>query len=827
MPTFEFTSPDGKSYSIEGPAGSTKEQAFSILQTQLANKAQEPQPEATQQPAQQAKQTPKERLQSIIQGENPLNKLKPDDTPAPHPTLQSAVENIAGSGAAGALIGAASPELLTGAGVVANAIPGVGPEVGAFLTTAGTVARANRWGAAASGLMSGLASEGAGQAAEAAGASKSTANTVRLAAGAATPVVNYVPKILKPAWTAVQRLVGMEDAGTPAAVATARENLAKAAENGVPQHQMHSMLQAGVEADRKAAEQAADAVVQKSIGEANKIAQSDAKTAAKIVDDGRQRADAIRAEHNARAAKMDAVAGDKLNTANRILAQAEPELAKVGPQVNPSDLGNQLRDAAAAKQGAALQARNEQYRALQAERDAVVQAKEAAGDTIDKLPEMKELKAEIGKYTLSNKAGREAAGGMAKATDPGVLKAYQQVEDAISNRRVQVGVDPETGNPKFQTFRTSFEAIDAVRRRLGEAGKGDAEGYDALGKQIANKLYQRLSNIQEKFVGEQGGRNLQREMQSGYAEATEATKGFGTASGKKLTAVDRVDPEKFAADPQGLPKYFFKSQQSVRDAVELTGSRELVNQAASSHAAGELQGMSSKQVKQWAAKNNDWTREVPGLNKKVSDYADKLAQIERVNDKLGSRATTATKTAEAERTTGNKLADQELVEARKQASRAAEGSVATQDRILKQGQDESKETFKQQFGPSERLQSDLRSGEAPEAVRGLLLKGKPEQTRLAAAHLANMPGGQKVLEDSVRQSLRNMGEKNLTQTWHERVLPMLREGKMIPPERLQALESDVNRILQAYKGKDKLSLVQRHVIAAIASAANATAMKNN
>ena len=35
MPTFDFTGPDGKSYSVEGPEGATAEQAFGILQSQL------------------------------------------------------------------------------------------------------------------------------------------------------------------------------------------------------------------------------------------------------------------------------------------------------------------------------------------------------------------------------------------------------------------------------------------------------------------------------------------------------------------------------------------------------------------------------------------------------------------------------------------------------------------------------------------------------------------------------------------------------------------------------------------------------------------------
>lgn len=40
MPTFEFTSPDGKKYSVQGPAGATQEQAFAILQQQLGGAAE-------------------------------------------------------------------------------------------------------------------------------------------------------------------------------------------------------------------------------------------------------------------------------------------------------------------------------------------------------------------------------------------------------------------------------------------------------------------------------------------------------------------------------------------------------------------------------------------------------------------------------------------------------------------------------------------------------------------------------------------------------------------------------------------------------------------
>lgn len=42
MPTFEFTSPEGKTYTVQGPEGATQEQAFQILQGQLGAKSSEP-----------------------------------------------------------------------------------------------------------------------------------------------------------------------------------------------------------------------------------------------------------------------------------------------------------------------------------------------------------------------------------------------------------------------------------------------------------------------------------------------------------------------------------------------------------------------------------------------------------------------------------------------------------------------------------------------------------------------------------------------------------------------------------------------------------------
>lgn len=51
MPTFNFTAPDGKSYSVEGPDGATPEQAFQVLQSQLSSSPSAPKPDKYQQAA--------------------------------------------------------------------------------------------------------------------------------------------------------------------------------------------------------------------------------------------------------------------------------------------------------------------------------------------------------------------------------------------------------------------------------------------------------------------------------------------------------------------------------------------------------------------------------------------------------------------------------------------------------------------------------------------------------------------------------------------------------------------------------------------------------
>lgn len=794
MPDFTFTSPEGKSYTVSGPEGATKEQAFGMLQQQLsagtahADGGDTPAPAATP-PASSIK----DKIVRNLTSENPMNKLDAMQKPQPSPSLIDAGKAIGASTAFGGVVGALSPEILKGLSVAAEALPAT-RALAPALNAMGTAAAAARPALAAEGAISGATSETAGQVADMAGASKGTSEAARLVGGlgggAAVGLTSkFVGGPLKTAWGMLQKVVGAEQDATKA-VETARENLSALSEAGQPQHALHAALSKGVQADLKAADQAADSVMAEAHKKAADVAAQNPATATRIVDEAKARAQAIRSDASKRATALDKASDGKVMTAQNVLAKAAPELAKVGQVRELSDIGTDLRQAVTVKSGAEIEARNTAYKQLQAERDNIVQQKQAAGQTINQTPAYKKLQED-----LKTRLGKH--NGLAQTVDPGVRNAYEQVYSAINNP-------------------TDFHAVDDLRRRLGDVARGadSAEGYAAIGKQNAQRMYGQLKEAQEQFVGDSGGRNVQREMQSGYADASRDIAKFAGKSGKKVTAMDRMDPEAFASDPKNLPGHFFNSQQGVKDLRELTGNDQMVDRMANDYASRQLQGMSATQARNWARNNSDWTREVPGLTERIGQYGNKLEQIERVSSALTKRAGSLSTEAEATRKEASQSAAREVTEGVGRAARVSESSVGDQERILSEGRKAAETTRSEASKSAKALDSTLQSAQQPKAIAKILQNGGPESTE-AARRVAQQPGGAKIVEDSARQVMRNMGEAPLRDTWTNQIGPMMKGA--LPADRYAMLNADVQRVLKAYKGKEARSMVERYVVAALAS----------
>lgn len=786
MPDFTLTSPEGKSYTVTGPEGATQEQAFQVLQQQLSAGTAK---EATPEPA--APTDKKGRMDAAIKGLKPDLKMDAEGKPTPTPTVKSALEAIGTSTALGGALGAVSPELLTGAGYAVSFIPEVGPTIGAALMEAGTAARASRVASAGAGALSGLVGEAGGQTVEAAGGNKGTADAARLAGGMLAGPGLALANKAKGLFGAFTKLIGVE--ATPAAVTKAAAALRGTEDAGVPANALHQMLQHGADSDIQSAQQAGEKVMADARQRAADVGSQDAKAAQKVLDDGKVRADQIVTEAKKRAADLNKASGNRMATAGKVLAQAEPALRVVGQPREISDIGKELQTSVSQQHQAALDARTQAYNNLKDQRDSIVKAKEGAGQTVDQTEGMKDLKSYIKGKVDTQASPRQT-------TDQGTLRVYGQVNEALQN--------------------PSFEALDQVRRKLGDVlGGRDVEGYSAVGKDVAGKLYAKISDIQKEFVGkDQSGTNLQQMMQEQYHDASLGLRKFGTGAGGKAAAIDRVDPERFAADPAGVPKQFFSSQQSVRDLKELTGDSGLVQRAGSSYVSSQLRGMSAKQVQQFAQKNSDWLREVPGLSKGVADYATRLGKIEATAAKTATSAEGLAKRGAAILPEAEGAAAKERAGTISRVGDMAEQSVGNQQRVLDQGGKAAQEATKAAAAPAANLKGILQGGERPEAVRDLLLNGKPEQTRLAARILAQTPEGKRNLEGSVRQITADMKEGTLQKQWNERLKPMLTDGKMLPPDRMKALTKDVEGLIKAYSGKPPVTMVQRLILGAVASA---------
>jgi hypothetical protein len=101
---------------------------------------------------------------------------------------------------------------------------------------------------------------------------------------------------------------------------------------------------------------------------------------------------------------------------------------------------------------------------------------------------------------------------------PPVQKLHSQILDTLTDRRVQLSpaqkaaaegngfpvktVTHQDGTETYyRTFKTTLEALDALRRRMGDAFKGDAHGFDAIPKSEMRDKYSQISAVIDDYTG--------------------------------------------------------------------------------------------------------------------------------------------------------------------------------------------------------------------------------------------------------------------------------------------------------------------------------------
>lgn len=692
-----------------------------------------------------------------------------DLTPKPKDDLFEKGKRVAAETGMGAVAGALAPDLFTLAGGAAAAFPLTAP-IAPALFTAGQALRGQRVAQAGLGALGGLGSSVAGETAEAMGASPGTVEAIRLGGAIVVPeFANATTFIIKKGF---QGLLGLNTAGAISAVAkdlgideakltpSQRAFIEKQineirgkAKAGVPQQQIFSALDA--EAQRVSAEAAQRAAGAERAG-----------TAAGL-------------EEKRRAMRLAGLGEEVGASGKQVIDEAKSTVSAVGdPSREVSNIGNTIRDKIANKYSTESVQRSEAYKAQEKVRNDAVAAKESKGVFVESLPEYKSLVDDLRKKLLIGKTAREQV--TAPVTEKGVLQVYQNIYDAVTARRVQVGIN-EMGNPVYKTFPTSFQALDDVRRRLGDAAFGkEVEGYSAIGTKLAEKYYGKISEIQSKFAGE-----AQDVLQRDYEMASRLLEKYKSKAGEKATALDRFDATRYKTDAQSLPRDYFKSAQSVKDLLDLTGDRAFVISEAGNYAANQLRNLKdANAVRNWKNSNSDWLKTLPEVDAKVNSY---LSNLERAEG-FAARSAKVQKGVEQR----GKMAAEEgkVIEAAagKEAGKITREAEKMVDRLIG-------------------------SKEAPLQIKNMILSGERETWNTIAPVIAKTNRGKETLAEAVNQIMADKAATGLRSagiTFRENVAPALRRTGLMDEGKISKLQAQLDEIAKvAVNEEQKLSLAQR------------------
>lgn len=582
------------------------------------------------------------------------------------------------------------------------------------------------------GAVTGATSETAGQTAEVLGAGRGTAEAARILAGGGAGAVerfaSAVPGKLGVMYRAAKKFAGGGAPEEATSEATRRAVQAFRGEERTPEAatNLYEQMRRGLTSEQMAAQRRAGEMV----GESYDVT------------------------------RRSGAAGEEARmTAERWGQEARAELNRIGQPREATDVGIALRDRIKGVQGERLAQREAQFAEDKKNRDAVVAAREASGQSMADLPGYKEILEELkGKLLIGKKAQEQT---LRPVSEPGTLNAYNNIYEALVNKRVATALD-EFGNPsQYKTFKNSFEAVDDVRRKLADVAFGkEVEGYKGISSNIAKDYWKKLSKLQVEFAGEP-----QIFLMKNYEGGSELLKPFRTSRGEAATAMERFDPERYINDPAGLPKQYFSTRTGVDDLIELTGGdKALVNKAARDFVAKELEGKNAAQVAGWVQSKSDFLSNpaIADVKQAVKAYQNTLERAERGGKAMERAGAAQVKRGEATAAETMKGAEALVADAQQKASAILKSQTPA------------------------KLFSEMLTGADPVG-----------NMKTVAQYVATDPAGQKLVERAVRQAVADVAPASIERQWVNGVRPAMEGSKLMSPEQLTRMDAEIKRIAES------------------------------
>jgi len=320
----------------------------------------------------------------------------------------------------------------------------------------------------------------------------------------------------------------------------------------------------------------------------------------------------------------------------------------------------------------------------------------------------------------------------------------------------------------------SFEGLEIIRRRLGDAAYGaPEEGYKAIGQQFSGDMYKALSDQMKRY-----SKDFAKYLDD-YKRLSKTIEAYGTKVGKSLTETQDTAGKYYAKTAEQITKDIFSSPEKYRMFVDAVGgNKEIAEAAARRYFAGLAEkAKTPEKIRELIGDNRALLEEFPFVRKEIESRY--LAPLVKAETRAGAAAKRIEQTEEAK-----KIAQE----------RAGEAAKAEQSRFGEVAETSAQKTkdieFAQKtFSDSMQALANAKPGKAIETFDNAVLPKIRE---------AEAKSGVGLLSEQQEQALRNqvsqlekISDKTTRSRWAASIVSTILVG--------QPITNRVTNIMSAYQ----------------------------
>jgi hypothetical protein len=375
----------------------------------------------------------------------------------------------------------------------------------------------------------------------------------------------------------------------------------------------------------EAGRQRANQIMQQVQGQSPQLQSVARIDADQAIAQAQQQADQIAAQAQQKMASLRAKRQRLIQTSQKNLQQAQ---FQVGEPKRISDIGTDIREGFTSVLDGLRKTRSDNAKTYSQEAFGEAFQKEAAGASFAQTKAAQNAVQELNTMLQNPVSGLS---GVPEGTVRNQIENVRDVLQGFRKTRKQnafgEAVDVDVA------LKPSFDQLEVIRRNLRDRASGlPAEGYDAIGQQMAGRLADLVENTQKEFAPKFAA------FLEKYKADSQPVNRFKNSLAKRITGREEADFAQFQFDPASLADNVFASRQGVTQLIET--APEQAENIARSYVANTLQNADAPAVQRFLSdrKTQDWLDLFPRLQQELMAGAQRLGIVERRSSARGQLA---------------------------------------------------------------------------------------------------------------------------------------------------------------------------------------------